>query len=126
MKFIHLFIAAMLMLAVLSLTGCAETKPPLALEGHAKNGNLIGFATLSDSSSPTDMAASAVYTKLALLRHITAKKLRAGDIDVDKAKDVQEFADSVRADLDKAVSAKNIQAIQELADLVATVSTSLD
>jgi hypothetical protein len=81
-----------------------------AAENGFKN-DLGAYGTLSDANNPADVAASAVYTRLAMYRHIAAQKLKAKKITRQQAIDAQSSADAIRKQLDAALKAKDLQAI---------------
>jgi hypothetical protein len=109
----------------LVLNGCVSTDP-IALQAEQKSEPIAAFATLSDSSNPADMAASVVYTRLAVYRRLAAKKLRSGDIDVDYAKFAQSEADLVRYNLERSLRSGNLIEIQTQADILDTMMINLE
>jgi hypothetical protein len=109
----------------LVLSGCASIDP-IALQAEQKSEPIAAFATLSDSSNPADMAASVVYTRLAVYRRLAAKKLRSGEINVDYAKFAQSEADLVRYNLDRALRSGNLVEIQTQADILDTMMINLE
>jgi hypothetical protein len=121
--------------------GCAlvmqDSPPaaPLALTAEPQPGLFAITATLADANNPAEMAASVVYTKLALTRKLAAAKLRhrqeniargvpfanlRGGIDADEARALQSWADAARARLDAAVARKDLHTIQMVGAAVAT------
>jgi hypothetical protein len=116
--------AIILIVLLFVLLGCASE--PTNFESARPEGDLIGFATLSDSSNPADMAASVVYTRLAIYRRLAAKKLRAGAIDVAYAKHAQREADLVRSNLDQALQSGDLTEIKSQAQILGAMIINLE
>jgi hypothetical protein len=103
----------------ISLTACADSSArEMALQAQKTEPLMNGFATLSDSSDPADMAASVVYTRLALYRKRAAALLNNGLLPIGQAKSVQAIADTLRNHLDRARAGKNLAEIQSIAELL--------
>jgi hypothetical protein len=113
-----------LIIALFALFGCASD--PINLESARPEGAIIGFATLSDGSNPADMAASAVYTRLARYRYTATRSLRAGRIGVDYARHVQNEADKIRTGLDTAVKRRDLATIQRLSEALFVNEVNLE
>lgn len=97
------FILCALLALGLAACGSAPEKTQ-ALMGAAQVDPIESFAVGTLAPIGTfEYKAAPAYTKLAMLRHNAAKKLRAGDITVQAAIDLQTAADGVRALLDAAV-----------------------
>lgn len=132
MKFIEgLAIALLIATVVTAFGGCSNDwlKPAaesVPLQTDPTKEAIEAYATLSDSSNPADMAASVVYTRLAMFRRLAAKKLRAGDIGVADAKYCQARADAIRADLDRALANRDLASIRDQADKLGVESINLE
>lgn len=118
-KNILIFILTTLLLASVLIQ--IKSQPPqpvqsLGLIAPNQSTELVAFGTLADSSDPLDMAASVVYTQLAMVRYDALKRLNANQLTVHGARAIQEFADTVRTDLDFAVRRKNMVGIQNAAN----------
>jgi hypothetical protein len=115
---ISVAITAIIALTI-SLTACAgPSAREIALQAQKSEPLLTGFATLSDSSDPSDMAASVVYTRLALYRKRAAALLNNGLLPISQARAAQSIADTLRGHLDRARAEKNVTEIQYIADLL--------
>lgn len=109
----------------MTLYGCVIATP-VNLQADPETRAIEAFATLSDSANPADMAASAVYTRLAVYRRLAAKKLRGGEISVDYARFVQREANRIRRELDHAVSMRDLSSIKEWSGVLATDQINLE
>jgi len=80
-----------------------------SLLGGTVTANQTVFATLA--TSPEEAASAATYTRLAMLRSATAKRLRKKHITAEKAQQIQYFADSIRIKVDHAVKESDFEAM---------------
>lgn len=102
----------LIILLFLAVTlGCAADGSPSiqSIFGQGTGADQSAFGTLS--SNPIEAKAAPVYTRLAMYRSTAAKDLRAGLIGVGQAQFVQDTANGIRMNLDAAVAAKDIDAI---------------
>lgn len=120
MKFTYLIIAALFL-----FTGCAGA-PPVKLQAAAALEPIVAFATLSDSSNPSDVASSVVKTHLAGYLHLAAKKLRHGEIDIDYARFVRREAEEMHEQLSRAIAARDLAAIGDIAGRLDTDKINLE
>lgn len=114
-------------LVALALAACSSSpEKTQAIIAAAQSEPLESFAvgTLAPVGSFEWQAAPA-YTKLALLRHSAAKKLRAGEITVSTALDVQAAADGIRSQLDAAIAADAAKQSTEAAKLLIAAGVQL-
>jgi hypothetical protein len=95
---LRLIIAVLL----LSLMGCAAAPEKVTtLEPAQSYGGVNAFATLA-SFGTFEMELAPQYTRLAVLRHNAANKLRKGQIDLETAQKIQMYGDVVRSRLQEA------------------------
>jgi hypothetical protein len=124
MKLTHLFIFAMCLLVVLGLHGCATTDNQLAAAPEPQG--ITAFASLADSGNPADMAAAVVKTGIAGYLHAAARMLRDGDIDLDFAKYCRREAVFMHGLLDRALAARDLNKIGEVAGILETDRINLE
>lgn len=94
----------------LLLTAC--NNDPLALIGEPVKDDVPVFATIADANDPIEMAAAPVVTRLAYYTHNVAQALTHGKISRDQAIARRDAERSLRADIETAVKAKNLNAIR--------------
>lgn len=99
---IRFFLVPLLAFALAACSSSPEKTQAIIAAAQIEPLSSYAVATLAPIGSFEHKAAPA-YTKLALLRNNAAKKLRAGEITVQAAIDVQAAADGVRATLDAAL-----------------------
>lgn len=89
------------------------------LSANAGSGGLFALGTLADANNPVEMALAPEYTRLAVVRHRTAGRLKAlanskeSNADSIKAAlyaatQVQQLADEARRDLDGLAQRKTV------------------
>jgi hypothetical protein len=124
MKVTPLFIIAMCLLIAIGLHGCASAPPELA--SAPPRPGMTAFATLADSGNPADMAAAVVKTGIAGYLHAAARMLRDGEIDLAYAQYCRREAVFMHGLLGRALAARDLQKIGEVAGILETDRINLE